>query len=393
MSSGMRSAYETSGSALRPIFTHGAASSTSDNPESAVLLPCFSGARLTSPSRSRLLPLPAEDDVTSAVALAPRCTSALVAGRSGFAVFTPLAAPVGGDAAAPPRRPRSFRPFDNAVVAHAAYDSSGGLLAVAPATGVVHVYDCDAFHVTHAFALRQDLITTAVAFHPDPDAMLLFVGAEDGSIRCFDMATRAKEPVYVATHHVSAVVSLSFVNAGRWLVAAGKDRVLSVSKSRDGAKLHLMAANEDLVGVSALAARPATVVSAGDGGSLRVWDVAAGRELTGLATAVPLVSSSARDGGEGDGGTVENVVSGVVSCGANKFAVTLTDRTLLTFAADADGRLRAERAVCGNLEQINDLCALPSAAASAAEPDFLVASNSPVLWVVRPPQTEGRTVR
>lgn len=397
MATSMRSAFEASAPPLRPIFTHGTAASASDNPDGAVLLPCLNGARLVSPARSRLLALPADDDTTSAVALAPRCVSAFVAGRSGFAVLTPLP---GAARAAPatPRRPRTFRPFDNGVVSHATYDSSGGLLAVALAAGQVRVYDCDAFHVTHAFSMAADLLITVIAFHPDPGAMLLYVGAEDGSLRCFDLATRAKKPTFVVNHHVSAVVSLAFLHGGRWLVAAGKDKVYSVVKSRNGSKLRLILAKEDAVGVAALAASPKTFVSAGDGGSLRLWDAGTGLEFTDRATPVPLVVAStptgAGDGAEDEEGEVENLVAGLHPCGANKVVVSLTDRTLLTFTCssvdgpaedDAGGKLRVDRAVCGNLEQINDLRTLPATHECTEEPEFLVASNSTVLWVVRSP--------
>jgi WD40 repeat protein len=398
MSSGIRNSFEASVPALRPIFTHGVAATTADNTDGAVLLPCLNGARLVSSSHSRLLTLPADDDTTSAVALAPRSISAFVAGRSGFAVFTPLRA-ADGERAATPRRPRTFRPFDNGVVSRATYDSSGGLLAVALAAGQVRVYDCDAFHVTHAFALAADLLITVIAFHPDPGAMLLYVGAEDGSLRCFDLATRAKKPAFVAQHHVSAIVSLAFLHGGRWLVAAGKDKVFSVVKSRDGAKLRLIVANEDAVGVAALSACPKTFVSAGDGGCLRLWDAATGRELAERSTPVPLArlpggaGADGVDDDEGENGIVETFVSGLQACGVDKVLVALTDNTLLTFTCsagdgspdDAGGKLRVDRVLCGNLEQINDLRALPATVDAPEEPEFLVASNSTVLWVVRAP--------
>jgi WD40 repeat protein len=415
MSIALRTAFTSGGAGLTPLYTHGSASASAN----AVLLPCDSGASLILSDRTRALPLPATDDTTSAIALSPLARLALVAGRSGFAVLTRL------DARAPPR---VFRPFDTGVVAHAVFDASGGLLALAPAAGFVRIYDSEAGHVTHAFALpRESALLSALAFHPDTAAMRLFVGTENGDMHCFDLSKRDKAPVYSVAHHVSAVVSFAFADAGRAVVAASRDRVLSVSDVSSGKSLRLMVTNEELVGIATIPARnDCTVVSAGTRGILRVWDVKDGIEVTALAMPVPLVtrygdkadrlpkkdkSGDARDGGvdaesDDDGdkeeeGEVHNVVTGLVPCGDNRSMVTLSDRTVITICADeTTGSLSADRAICGNLEQVNDLRVLPVLDISGNDadaddsvqlqqqretPDMLIASNTNVLWVVQPP--------
>jgi U3 small nucleolar RNA-associated protein 13 len=399
MSVGSRTAYAACSTSFATIFTHGSPASTVDNPDSAILLPCSSGATLECSKYLKFIRLPAEDDTSSAVALAPRAVNAFVSGRSGFAVLVSLTE----DAA----KPRTFRPFDNAVVAHAVFDSSGGLLALAPASGSIRVYDADAMHVTHAFALRQDLLITSICFHPDTSTMLLFVGCEDGSIHCFDLATRAKKPVFSVNHHVSAVVSFAFANSGRWLIAASTDRVLSVSKSRNGENLHLLVADESLIGVESFPCVKNAVVTLGERGVLRVWDVGAGTELLSLATAIPLVTSVSPGSGsskdaeiEDDAGIVPTHVTGLVQSGERQLTISLTDQTVITYSEQEDGKLCLTHAVCGNIEQVNDLRVVPAVndhgfinssipdtclPKDEGLPHMMIASNSNVIWVMEPP--------
>lgn len=404
----MRTAFDSSQSAMKPTFTHGFASATPNNPQSALLLPCLSGAHLVSSASCLFIDLPSEEDTTSSVALAPQCLSAFVAGRSGFAVLCPLDDSTRGVDVANPIRPqtsaedgtqvalqsRTFRPFDNGVVAHSVYDSSGGFLAVAQAAGSMLVYDCNSFQVTHAFSLPKDLLISSLAFHPNPGEMLIYVGTEDGSIHCFDLATRAKKPLFTAKHHFSAVSSLAFVNGYRWLVASGKDKAISVLKCRNGEKVLLFVANEDIAGIVAYPPRPNIVLSAGTSGLIRGWDTRSGTEVCSLSVAVPFVSNTSsvpsEEDADGDG-CVDTVISGLVASGRNTFSCTLSDQTVLSFEAGADDKLRLLEAMCGNLEQVNDLRAVPRGGPlkeqcfNGLQPPLLVASNSSIVWVVQPP--------
>lgn len=375
MASVMRTSFNSSHSSLRAIFTHGAIASVALNPSNTVLLPCFNGAVLISPTSTRRLLLPAEDDVASAIALAPGAASAFVAGRSGLAVVTPLDSAVA---------PRTFTPFDNGVVAHAAFDASGGLLAVAQAGGGIRVYDVDKMHVTHAFVIKEDTLVTCLAFHTEK--LLLYAGTEDGGVSCFNLESKARKALFVVRHHVSAVVGFAFLSGGKWVVGAGRDKIISVCQVRSGELVRLVSAGEELEGIVSMGKN--LVVTAGDGGLLRVWDLEKGNEIVEKACRVPFVSSASSDRGEVDGdegGMVENYVSGLQSCGEGKLVVSLTDHTVVTFAARSDGAMRAQSAMCGNLEQINDLQSLPEVTESQQPPDYLVASNSSLLWVLSPP--------
>jgi U3 small nucleolar RNA-associated protein 13 len=304
---------------------------------------------------------------------------------------------------------RTFRPFDNSVVAHAVFDSSGGLLAVTPPSGSVRVYDTEGGHVTHSFPLRQDLLITSIAFHPDTNAMLLYIGCEDGSIHCFDLATRAKKPVFSVNHHVSAVVSFAFVNSDRWLISASTDRILSVSKSRNGESIHLIVTDEVLSGVEPLSGLKDAVITAGERGVLRVWDVNAGTEISRLASPIPLVSVAPKteidyredeDNAE-EVGIVPTCVSGLIRSGEREYTISLSDQTVISFSEYENGNLVATRASCGNIEQVNDLRILPSCVDGTSEIttptdpdvtdglrhcDVMVASNSNVIWIMQPPE-------
>lgn len=375
MANVMRTSFNSSRCSLRAIFTHGAIASVASNPSNTVLLPCFNGAFLISPTSTRRLSLPAEDDVASAIALAPDAASAFVAGRSGLAVVTPL------DSAG---APRTFTPFDNGVVAHAAFDASGGLLAVAQADGEIRVYDVHKMHVTHAFVIKEDTLVTCLAFHTEK--LLLYAGTEDGGVSCFNLESKARRALFFVQHHVSAVVGFAFLSGGKWVVGAGRDRIISICQSHSGELVRLVATEEELKGVVSMGKK--RVVTAGDGGSLRVWDLEKGNEIVEKACRVPFVSSASLDRREVDGdegGMVENYVSGLQACGEGRLVVSLTDHTVVTFAICSNGTMRVRTAMCGNLEQINDLHSLPEVTDSQQPPDFLVASNSSLLWVLSPP--------
>lgn len=371
---------------MKPVFTHGTLSVAKNAPLS-FLLPCLNGARLLSANLYQAIFLPSEDDIASVAALSPCCTSAFVAGRSGFAVLACLE----GDSPPTIRNERTFRPFDNGVAVHAVYDSTGSLLAIAEATGSVHVYDREAFHTTHAFTLPRDILTTALQFHPNPDKLLLYVGMEDGSVYCFDLAQRSKKPTFLAKHHVSAVTSLTFANKNDFLVASGKDGVISVSQAHNGKKVRLIVTREDIVGITPYAPRPNTVISAGNSGVLRVWDVFTGSDLTPLSVPVPFTHRVTGEAGGNGEGQAEAMISSMTGFGEKGVVVTLSDQTIIAFEADAKHRLFVVKALCGNLEQVNDLRAIPcrnsslDSDVSSLRPSFLVASNSPLLWVVQPP--------
>lgn len=401
--SGKRTAYDAACGALRPSFTHGRLSGArrSEGP-GVVWAPSGSGARALPDGRAWRLA--AEDDVVSAVAVAPDGARVVVCGRSGFADVVRDGVLV-----------RRWRPFENGVAAFAVFDESGGLVVLGTLDGDVRVFDVDNAVCTHVFRVSGGSPVTAVAFHPIPENMLLFVGTEDGTVCQFDLATRQRAPVRTVNHHVSAVTCFAFVADGRLCVTSGRDKVICVAKAHDMSIVRLIGTGESLVSVTAPHGTTSdnVIVSVGERGVLRVWDVSSAKEDTEKALSVPFVhinsnavaaaSNAGKRGGGGDDDghdsddddqleDIEIQISDMKQCAVGKVAIALSDHTILFVSVSPTFVPTVDRLVCGNLEEVYDLRSLPRSqtsegSAQQSAPEVLVASNSTSLWVMRPSET------
>lgn len=102
---------------------------------------------------------------------------------------------------------------------------SGGLLATGGADRKVMVWDVDGGFCTHFFKGHDGVVST-VLFHPDSNRSLLFSGSDDGTIRVWDLL--AKKCASTLRGHDSTVTSLAFSEDGLTLLAAGRDKVVSL---------------------------------------------------------------------------------------------------------------------------------------------------------------------
>ncbi|XP_021737664.1 transducin beta-like protein 3 [Chenopodium quinoa] len=119
---------------------------------------------------------------------------------------------------------RSWKGHDGPVMAMAC-DASGGLLATAGADRKVLVWDVDGGFCTHYFKGHKGVVT-CIMFHPDPDCLLLFSGSDDASVRVWDLIT--KKCAATMEKHFSAVVSLAMSEDRRFLLSAGRDKVVNM---------------------------------------------------------------------------------------------------------------------------------------------------------------------
>ena len=75
------------------------------------------------------------------------------------------------------------------VVTAMEFDSTGNYLCTGGADGTVRVWDTEGWYCTHQFKGHRAVITR-IMFHPDPRRYMVFTGAEDGSLRCWDMVSK-----------------------------------------------------------------------------------------------------------------------------------------------------------------------------------------------------------
>lgn len=381
--------------ALRPHYTHGRPSGASHS--SSLLLPCRSSATVLSPKSAprSLTPhneLSDSDDQTAAVAQSPDGSIAALALRSGRVDLIDV--PTGSVL-------RSLRPFrDAAVVSFLNFDASGAFVALAAADGHVRVYDVRAGHVTHVFRTEGGLLT-AMEWHPDPKEMALLLGMESGAVMLCDLSRKKAAPRELARKHVGSVVGFAFADEGCMVVSAGADKLLYFARWGEMEQGRIVASGERLVGVLAPGGRKSKVVlSVGEQGVIRSWDVDSAREAVADAMRLPFTTGKeGEDEEEEDEDERETPLLPVAMtrCGPGELVVAMSDQTLLYVPMVPEDVLSPVRdVVCGNLEEIYDIRSLrtrdvAAKVANRGMKDFAVASNSSCLWIMRmtPSATEA----
>lgn len=331
------------------------------------------------------------DDQTAAVAQSPDGVVAALALRSGRVDLIDI--PSGSVL-------RSLRPFrDAAVVSLLAFDASAAFVALAAADGHVRVYDVRAGHVTHVFRMEGGLLTV-MEWHPDPKEVALLLGMESGAVMLCDLSRKKAAPRELARKHVGSVVGFAFADQGRMIVSAGADKLLCFARWGEMEEGRIVACGERLVGVLASGGGEGKVIlSVGEQGVIRRWDVDSAREDVAGAMRLPFATGEAGKEEEEDEDERETPLLPVAmtSCGQGELVVAMSDQTLLYVPVMQGDVLSPVRdVVCGNLEEIYDIRSLrtrdvAAKVANRGMKDFAVASNSSCLWIMRmtPAATDG----
>lgn len=196
--------------------------------------------------------------------------------------------------------------------------SDATLFATGSADGTVKVWDTKGGFVTHvfrghgggvsAFSWRFHTTTpngstmeTSYANAPSNDGriMQLLTGSVDTRVRVYDLlspSAGAGKPVHVLEGHVSVVRGLDVAGEGRWLVSAGRDRVVLVwdleAADKKGKKapkvVQTLLASESLEtvgfvsgthGIQGVEQGRMVCYTGGERGRVRLWDVLKGSEV------------------------------------------------------------------------------------------------------------------
>ncbi|CDF36807.1 WD40-repeat containing protein [Chondrus crispus] len=218
--------------------------------------------------------------------------------------------------------------------------------------------------------------------------MALLLGMENGRVLLCDLNGKGQEPREVAKRHVGSVVAFAFADRGQLVVSAGTDRLLAIAKWGAMKKARVVACGERLVGlVNPRGAAGRTLLSVGERGVVRKWDVASGREV-GTGAKLPFVGGGRE--GDDDEEREEGVLPVAIGpCGADQIFVALSDQTILYAKVQGgDDVQRVSDVVCGNLEEVYDLRPLRTRdvvakVANRGMRDVALATNSSCLWIMR----------
>lgn len=406
-----RRAFSPNGCSFSSLYTHLAPCTLSSPP--ALLLACKSSAAYLPEQRRRRIPTflshHEEDDLITALGATPCDTRALVAHRSGFVhvhALPPCSLP-----------PRSFRPFGQSnVVAHIAPHPASRYAAFGAADGSIRVHEIAAdvnstsnfnthagFPVTHVMSCGVPI--TSLSFAPQLDTTLLVAGCGDGSLRIFNLAVKNSPSMNVLRPHVARITSLAFVQnsaVGVAVVSAALDHVLAISPIQHTRK---QKPNNKLIAmpgpvVSSSQLPDGRIVLATQGSPyLTVWDPVKGVQDEENTLLLPFVSDSISKRGSGKTLTTNSgekvndededeegdvSIIHLVSSGKGTIIVALSDSTLLR--VDSSPRLRfIPQVTCGHLEEIYDLRVLQNKKKLTDSFNMVIASNSPVVWILRNP--------
>eukprot|EP00730_Choanoeca_flexa_P004447 TRINITY_DN11700_c0_g2_i1.p1 TRINITY_DN11700_c0_g2~~TRINITY_DN11700_c0_g2_i1.p1 ORF type:complete len:771 (+),score=175.89 TRINITY_DN11700_c0_g2_i1:84-2315(+) len=256
---------------------------------------------------------------------------------------------------------RAFKAHTGPVLAMD-FDSTSTLLATGSADSTIKVWDVIRGYCTHNFKGSQGIVEL-VRF--DAKELELYSAANDGHLRCWNLNTSKQARIYKG--HMSAVRGLVIDRDSNTIVTAGRDRVIMVWRMDTAKSTKTIPTYELMEGLiklpSSLAARygaqgPA-VVTAGESGQLKVWDIHTGDCLL------------EQDPGQYHAFHVKQLINTPSGSGV---ATLSFDHQIQTFAADD---LSRSRLVIGHYDDVLDV--------QFATPDrthVVVANNSSVVHAV-----------
>ncbi|KAG0460503.1 hypothetical protein HPP92_020800 [Vanilla planifolia] len=120
---------------------------------------------------------------------------------------------------------RSWKGHDGPVTNMVCH-SSGGLLATGGADSTVRVWDVDGGFCTHLFRGHTGVVT-CIAFHPNPQHLLLFTGSDDESVMVWNLERKRRIAV-LKESDTSRISSLAISEDGRSLLIAERGGVVTM---------------------------------------------------------------------------------------------------------------------------------------------------------------------
>uniref|UniRef100_A0A2I3HXX0 Transducin beta like 3 n=1 Tax=Nomascus leucogenys TaxID=61853 RepID=A0A2I3HXX0_NOMLE len=246
-----------------------------------------------------------------------------------------------------------------------AFDPTSTLLATGGCDGAVRIWDIVRHYGTHHFRGSPGVVHL-VAFHPDPTRLLLFSSAADAAIRVWSLQDRSC--LAVLTAHYSAVTSLAFSADGHTMLSSGRDKICIIWDLQSCQATRTVPVFESVEAAVLLPEEPVSqlgvktpglyFLTAGDQGTLRVWEAASGQ----------CVYTQARPPGPG-----QELTHCTLARTAGLVLSATADHNLLLYEARS---LQLQKQFAGYSEEVLDVRFL-----GPEDSHVVVASNSPCLKV------------
>lgn len=192
----------------------------------------------------------------------------------------------------------------SAPILLAAVSPDSALLATGSSDGIVKVWDMAGGYVTHLFRGHGGPVSALAFSFPtgsgERQRMELWTGSTDAKVRVYDLRDAGArvvvgggagaKPKAILDGHVSVVRGIAVSADGRYAVTGGRDKVVLVWDvlAKKGATIvQTILANEQVEACGLLPEGTSVAgtegrlmcYTAGDGGSVRVWDVLSGSEV------------------------------------------------------------------------------------------------------------------
>lgn len=132
---------------------------------------------------------------------------------------------------------------------------------------------------------------TAVAWHPDGRRLAAAAGEPGRSGRLLLLDAETLERRQVGTPHTDLLYSLAFDSSGRYLAAAGYDRLIRLHDLRDGASRTLREHTDSIFDLAFGRVESRDLLaSASADRTVKIWDASSGRRLYSLTGAAAELS-------------------------------------------------------------------------------------------------------
>lgn len=183
---------------------------------------------------------------------------------------------------------RTWKAIHTAPIQTMTFDSTSTLLATGSSDYTTKVWDIQAQYCTHNLKGAQG-ITRCIRFYPSIQAkQQLITGGDDGKLRVYNLNT-SKLDVCLEDAHFSAITNFEYVfnNATQeydQLVSGSRDKVIILWDLKTNSKLRTMPIYESIESFVLdsqilTSAKQKFVITMGNEGLLKLWDLSTGRSL------------------------------------------------------------------------------------------------------------------